>query len=85
MDEDEFRKAFIARRAAQRPIENRRIETSVIETAEEKGTRRKTIEFAKESLKEGFPIAAIAKITKLSLEEVSSLSEGKELDMDQDD
>jgi hypothetical protein len=81
---DVERMSIADRRAYQRHIENRRMEHSVLETAEEKGARRKTIEFATESLKEGFPIAAVAKITKLSLEEVTLLSQGKDLDADSD-
>jgi hypothetical protein len=70
------------RRAYQRYIENRRIENSVIETAVDKSIRLRNIEIAKESLNEGLPIAAVSKISKLAVEEVTLLAEGKELDAD---
>jgi predicted transposase YdaD len=82
---DVERMSLEERRAYQRHIENRRIENSVIETAVDKSIRLRNIEIAKESLNEGFPIAAVAKISKLDVEEVTLLAEGKELDTDIDD
>jgi predicted transposase YdaD len=81
---DVERMSLEERRAYQRPIENRRIENSVIETAVDKSIRLRNIEIAKESLKEGLSITAVAKISKLDVDEVSLLAEGKELDTDTD-
>jgi hypothetical protein len=77
---DEQIKAFIARRAAQRPIENRRVRMTVLETAMDKAIQRIQISTAQVMLQEQFSIPVIAQITKLSIEEVTLLSEGKELD-----
>jgi uncharacterized membrane protein len=83
MDEDEFKKAFIARRAAQQPIENRRIETAVLETAVDKAvdrTRRlEKIETAQKALATGVPQEVIATITGLSTQEVALLAQGQPL------
>jgi predicted transposase YdaD len=81
---DVERMSFEERRAYQRHIENRRIENSVIETAVDKSIRLRNIEIAKESLKEGLSITDVAKISKLDVDEVSLLAEGKELDTDTD-
>ena len=82
---DVERMSLEERRAYQRHIENRRIENSVIETAVDKSIRLRNIEIAKEALIEGLPITAVAKISKLAIEEVTLLAEGKELDPDIDD
>ena len=82
---DVERMSLEERRAYQRHIENRRIENSVIETAIDKSIRLRNIEIAKEALIEGLPITAVTKISKLAIEEVTLLAEGKELDPDIDD
>jgi phage terminase Nu1 subunit (DNA packaging protein) len=74
------------RRAYQRHIENRRIENSVIETAEEKVRRVERVAFARELLLlNQMPIPMIAQVSKLSVEDVNSLAEGNDLDADSDD
>ncbi len=70
--------------AYRRHIENRRIEMGVMETAEDKGKRKAAIAIAKESILEEIPIPTIAKITKLSIEEVITLYQGGELDRNDD-
>jgi hypothetical protein len=73
------------RRAYQRHIENRRIENSVLETAEYKTARRRNIEVAKELLfLQQLPLSMIAQVSKRSMEEVTLLSQGNDLDADTD-
>jgi hypothetical protein len=82
---DEQIKAFIARRAAQRPIENRRVRMAVLETAMDKAIQQIRISTAQVMLQEQFSIPIIAQITKLSVEEITFLSQGKTLDEEDDD
>ncbi len=83
------------RYAYKRHIENRRIEMSVVETAFmngeqegiqkgikeglEKGARQRSLEVAKEALKMNVPYEMIAQLTKLSLEEIQFLAQGKDI------
>ncbi len=73
------------KKAYQRHIENRRIEHSVIETAEDKGIRKTFIEVAKQALKEGASIDFISKITKLDTVEIEKLHRGEELDAEEEE
>lgn len=73
----------IDKHAYNRHIENRRIEMSVTETAEDKGARKKAIEVAKNSLRKGFMIDDISEITQLTYDEVLILSKGGELDKEE--
>ena len=74
------------KQAYRRHIENRRIENSVIETAEDKVRRIERVEFAKQLLfLKQLPIPMIAQVSKLSIEEVTLLSQGNLLDTDSDD
>ncbi len=85
MNEDEFMKAFIKRREAQRPIENRRIMMGVMETAVDKAVRAFGVRVALKLLQEQWAIPKIASVTELSVEEITLLSQGKDLDADSDD
>lgn len=69
--------------AYKRHIENRRIEKSVIETAEDRIARKKSIEFALGALKKGLSIYDVVEITNLSEEEVLSLSRGEDIDKEE--
>ncbi|MEO0044764.1 MAG: hypothetical protein RL329_4213 [Bacteroidota bacterium] len=71
--------------AYRRHIENRRIESSVIETAEDKAIRRKSIQFATKLLSAGSALPFVAEMSELSLQEVTLLSQGKELDKEDDE
>ncbi|MEY4902317.1 MAG: hypothetical protein RLZZ292_132 [Bacteroidota bacterium] len=73
------------KKAYQRHIENKRIEHSVIETAEDKGIRKTFIEVAKQALKEGASIDFISKITKLDKLEIEKLGRGEELDLEEEE
>jgi predicted transposase/invertase (TIGR01784 family) len=73
------------KQAYKRHIENRRIENAVIETAEDKAARRKSIEIAKNALSIGANIDFVVNITGLKMPEVVLLSEGKDLDVENDD
>jgi hypothetical protein len=73
------------KQAYKRHIENRRIENAVIETAEDKAARRKSIEIAKNALSIGANIDFVVNITGLKMHEVVLLSEGKDLDVENDD
>ena len=69
--------------AYKRHVENRRIEKSVTETAEDRGKRKRSIEVAKKGLKKGFSIEDISEMTELSIDELIMLSEGKDLDKEE--
>lgn len=70
--------------AYKRHIENRRIEMGVMETAIDKAERRKAIEIAKESLKEGASIDFVTKVTKLTKMEVERLVQGEDIDKEEE-
>ena len=63
-----------------RQVENRRIRMAVLETAEEKGSRRTQIRVAKVCLKDGLSHDLIVELTDLWLSEVQLLAEGKDID-----
>lgn len=69
--------------AYKRHVENRRIEKSVTETAEDRGKRKRSIEVAKKGLKKGFSIEDISEMTELSIDELIMLSDGKDLDREE--
>lgn len=71
--------------AYKRHVENHRIEISVIETAEDKGARKRSIEVAMTLLNAGSDKNLIAMATKLSLEEINKLEKGEDIDKDDDD
>lgn len=71
--------------AYNRYVENRRIEMGVLETAKDKGKRENQIQVAKNALEEGFSFDIIVKLTGLLLSEVQLLSEGKNIDADEDE
>jgi predicted transposase/invertase (TIGR01784 family) len=71
--------------AYNRYVENRRIEMGVLETAEDKGIRKTQIKVAQNALEEGFSFDIIVKLTGLLLSEVQLLSEGKNIDADEDE
>ena len=66
--------------AYDRYVENRRIEMGVLETAEDKGDRKRQIKVAMKALANGLPFDFIADLTDLLLSEVQLLSEGKDID-----
>ena len=70
--------------AYDRYVENRRIEMGVLETAEDKGDRKRQIKVAITCLEKGFPLDLIVEISGLSLSEVQLLAEGKDIDSDDD-
>ncbi len=70
--------------AYKRHIENKRIEMSVTETAEDRGIRKKSVEVAKKALEKGFNMMDIVELTNLSIEEVITLSQGEEIDKEED-
>ena len=70
--------------AYNRYVENRRIEMGVLETATDKGKREVQIQVAKNALVKGLPHDLIVELTGLWLSEVQILSEGKELDSEDD-
>ena len=68
-----------------RHVENRRIEIAVLETAEEKGKRKSKIQLTKNALSLGLPFDMIVKVIGLPPSEVQQLSEGVDIDADDDD
>lgn len=68
-----------------RHIENRRIEMGVMETAIDRAERRKAIEVAKVLVATGTDKNIIALATKLTMEELSKIERGEELDKEDDD
>ena len=68
--------------AYNRYVENRRIEMGVLETAEDKGDRKRQIKVAITCLGKGFPFDLIVEVSGLFLSEVQLLSEGKDMDME---
>jgi predicted transposase/invertase (TIGR01784 family) len=79
---DVERMSLEERRAYQRHVENRRVEMSVIETALDKGIRTRNIEVAKTLLANGLAHELICNASKLTLDEVTQLSQGIHLDED---
>lgn len=71
--------------AYKRHVENHRIEISVIETAEDKGARKRSIEVAITLLKAGSDKNLIATATQLTLDELDRLQKGEDIDKDDDD
>ena len=71
--------------AYERHIYNQRIEISVIETAEYKAARKRSIEMAIEALKVGIDMEIIAQISKLDKSEIEQLSRGIDIDRNTDD
>ena len=67
-----------------RQIENNRIKMAVLETAEEKGSRKRQVQIAMLCLKDGFSHDLIVKLTDLLLSEVQLLAEGKDIDAEDD-
>jgi hypothetical protein len=61
-------------------VKNRRIGKSVWNTAIGKGERKNAIEIAKTAIEEGATIAFVAKITKLTLDEVQRIANGEDID-----
>ncbi len=70
--------------AYKRHIENKRIEMGVMETAIDKGKRKKAVEVAKKLLLANATFDFIAEITALTKEEVLILSKGEEIDKEED-
>lgn len=70
--------------AYNRHIENRRIELSVTETAEDRGKRKRSIDIAKKALENGLSYELISTLTELPLEEIEMLSRGEELEKEED-
>lgn len=68
-----------------RHIENNRIEISVIETAEFKAARKRSIEGAISLLKAGINKDIIATSMQLTLEDIDQLEKGIDIDKDTDD
>ena len=66
--------------AYDRYIENRRIEMGVLETAEDKGDRKRQIKVALTALAKGLPFDFIVELTDLLLSEVQLLAEGRDID-----
>ena len=67
-----------------RQIENHRIKMAVLETAEERGSRKTQIKVAMLCLKDGLSHDLIVKLTDLLLSEVQLLAEGKDIDAPDD-
>jgi predicted transposase/invertase (TIGR01784 family) len=65
--------------AYNRHIENRRVEMNVMDTAEEKGARKKAIQVAKTFLAAGIDMDLIAQGTQLTLEEIERLANGEDI------
>jgi hypothetical protein len=63
-------------------MKSRRIESSVLETAEGRGMRKANVITAKKALAEGADWAFVSKITGLDLEDIERLSKGKKVDID---
>ena len=57
----------------QRHVENRRIEMSVLETAEEEGIKKGKKTIAQNMKKEGFDVQTIQKLTGLTIDEINEL------------
>ena len=72
------------RAAYDRHRENRRIEKSVTETAIDKGKRIGRIETAKNLLSVGTEKSVIAFATKLTLEEITQIENGEDIDKEED-
>ena len=68
--------------AYNRYVENRRIEMGVLETAEDKGKRKDQIEVAKIGLAKNLPFDLIIDLSRLLPSEVQLLSEGKDIDVE---
>ena len=68
-----------------RHVENRRFEMAVLETAEEKGKRKSKIQLTKNAISLGLPFDMIVKLIGLLPSEVQQLSEGVDIDADEDD
>ena len=68
--------------AYDRYVENRRIEMGVLETAEDKGDRKRQIKVALTCLGDNLPFDLVVKYSGLLLSEVQLLAEGKEIDAD---
>ncbi|MEN9611380.1 MAG: hypothetical protein RLZZ628_2194 [Bacteroidota bacterium] len=73
---------FNYQKKCSRHIENRRIEKSVLTTAEDLGIRKASAAIAKKALAEGADWAFVSKITGLDLEDIELLSKGKKIDID---
>jgi hypothetical protein len=65
-----------------RHIENRRIEKSVLETAEGLGIRKAHVQIAKKGLAKGLDWETISELTGLDLGDIERLSKGKKIDID---
>ncbi|MEY4935759.1 MAG: hypothetical protein RIS64_2118 [Bacteroidota bacterium] len=65
-----------------RHIENRRIEKSVLTTAEDLGSRKTSLAIAKKALAEGLDWAMISKLTGFDLQDIELLSKGKKIEID---
>lgn len=70
--------------AYKRHIENRRIEMSVTETAIDKGKRQGFIEVAKALISAGTDKNLIAFATKLTIEEITKIEKGEEIDKEEE-
>jgi PD-(D/E)XK nuclease family transposase len=68
-----------------RHVENKRVEISVIQTAEFNAARDKTIEIAKAFLKAGTSKELVATATKLTFWEIDALERGEDIDKNTDD
>jgi PD-(D/E)XK nuclease family transposase len=75
---DEQKKSY------QRYIENQRIEMAVMDTAIDKGIRKKAIEVAKNALILGLKEEDIVTLTGLRLDEIAILAKGEILDKNED-
>ena len=65
--------------AYKRHIENRRVEMSVTDTAEEKGKRLRSIEMAKDMLVANMDFALIAQFAKLTIDEIEKIAQGEDI------
>jgi predicted transposase/invertase (TIGR01784 family) len=63
-------------------IKNRRIESSVLETAEGRGARKEKVIIAKKGLAKGVDWQTISDMTGLDLEDIERLAKGKKIDID---
>jgi predicted transposase/invertase (TIGR01784 family) len=71
--------------AYERHVYNKRIEVSVIETAEFKAARKRSFEVAIEALKLGLPLDIVSQLSKLDKSEIEQLSRGEDPDRNTDD
>ena len=71
--------------AYNRYVENRRIEMGVLETAKDMGKREYQIQVALTCLAKDFPFDLIVEVSGLLLSEVQLLSEGKDIDAEDED